>query len=204
MLLRNGAWLPDDERDAAMVGAGAKYQSHKLKAAMHYTEKRGLAIDVGAHCGLWSMQLKRLFERVVAFEPLPRHIECFKRNTRGCVLYEVVLGVGPGFVGMKVVEGLSGRSHVEGDGAFSVLSLDEFRLSPDFMKVDTEGYEYFVLRGAEETLKRCHPVLVVEQKPGHASRFGLGDEDAILYLEGLGAKRRECISGDWIMSWDDA
>ena len=83
-----------------------------------------------------------------------------------------------------------------------VLRLDQFSLMAlDFLKLDCEGYELFALQGAEETLKRCKPVVIVEQKPGRAQCHGLPERAAVEYLEGLGAKLRLEMAGDFILSW---
>ncbi len=83
--------------------------------------------------------------------------------------------------------------------------LDDFDLEEvDFIKIDCEGYELWVLQGAVETLKRCKPCLIVEQKPetGMEERYGVTAKDAIAFLAGLGAKKRLVIQGDYIFSWD--
>lgn len=200
----NNAWLPDDESDPAMTHGGEFYQSAKLRAAMEWTKRRRVAVDVGAHCGLWAMQMMKLFERVVAFEPLQRHIECFRQNAEGCELYEAAVGEKAGICGIKTVDGLSGRSYIDGTGDIPMIRLDDCGLSRvDLLKVDAEGYELFILRGGEELLKQWHPTVVVEQKRGHAEKYGLRDGEAVEYLQSLGAKQRAQISGDFIMSWDD-
>ncbi len=73
----------------------------------------------------------------------------------------------------------------------------------DLLKIDCEGYELFVLQGAAELLQACHPVVIVEQKAGMASRYGVSDTQAVSFLESLGATRRIEIGGDFIMSWDN-
>jgi hypothetical protein len=83
--------------------------------------------------------------------------------------------------------------------------LDSFNIQHiDFIKVDCEGYELFVLRGAIETLKRDKPCVIVEQKPetGMADRYGIGVTDGVEFLKSMGAVVRNTISGDYIMSWD--
>lgn len=43
-----------------------------------------------------------------------------------------------------------------------VKRLDDFNLDPYFIKIDVQGLEYEVLLGAQETLKRSQPVLLIE------------------------------------------
>ena len=203
-----GAWLPDDEADQVMLGSGKRYQAQKLEAALPLIKQARTAIDIGAHCGLWTQQLAQYFERVEAFEPLPRHIECWKKNAGWKLtnrLHEVALGEKEGTCGMHVVEGLSGRSHVNGVGEFKMSRLDDYAFeNVDFIKVDTEGYELFVLKGAEKTLLKWKPVMVVEQKPHHGGKYGLSDTAAIDYLKSLGAVVKEEIIGDYILTFNVA
>ena len=39
--------------------------------------------------------------------------------------------------------------------------VDELRFSPSVIKIDTEGYEMKVLKGAESTLMTCKPRLII-------------------------------------------
>ena len=77
--------------------------------------------------------------------------------------------------------------------------LDDFELkNVDFIKVDVEGYEYFVISGAIETITRCRPVIIVEQKAGF-ERYGLSDKQAVALLKSLGYVEKEVLVGDHIM-----
>lgn len=204
--VNGNVFLPDDEQDQVMLGAGSNYQSNKLQPALKYLKKARTAIDVGAHCGLWTVQLAQYFETVEAFEPLPRHSECWRRNAgwkETNRLHEVALGAKDGMCGLHIVEGFSGRSHINGGGDVQMKLLDDYAFeNVDLIKVDVEGYEYFVLKGAERTITRWKPVLIVEQKENFGSRYGLGDRSAVEYLQSLGAVLKEEIFGDFILAWD--
>ena len=71
----------------------------------------------------------------------------------------------------------------------------------DLIKVDCEGYELNVLRGALQTILINKPVIIVEQKPGHGKVFGYADDAAVNYLRGLGMREYTVLSGDYIMVW---
>ncbi|WP_114945637.1 FkbM family methyltransferase [Microvirga calopogonii] len=43
-----------------------------------------------------------------------------------------------------------------------IETLDSLKLSPSFIKLDVQGYEYSVLLGGTETLARAEPVLLIE------------------------------------------
>jgi hypothetical protein len=72
----------------------------------------------------------------------------------------------------------------------------------DFIKLDCEGYELFAIKGGEETIKRCRPVMVVEQK-GHGMKyFGFRKEEGVELLQSWGmVPLQKHMSGDWIMGW---
>ena len=52
------------------------------------------ALDIGAHVGIWTRRLAVDFQEVIAFEPLPKHIECHKKNCEeysNVVLHKIAL-----------------------------------------------------------------------------------------------------------------
>lgn len=201
-----GLWLPDDEQDKVMISGGAQYQGSKLRAALQYVKQARTALDIGAHCGLWTVQLGGYFQRVECFEPLPLHIECWRKNAGwkgSCHLHEVALGDQEGPIGMHIEPGLSGRSHVNGEGSYAMRRLDSYGFDEvDFIKIDVEGYEYFVIKGGEETILKNKPVMIVEQKPKHGGKYGLTDTQAVDHLVSLGATVKGEIVGDFVVAWE--
>jgi len=182
------------------------YQYHKLQAALGYVKEFRTAIDVGGHCGLWSMHLAKRFAAVHAFEPVALHRECFSRNVGGdnVTLYPSALGDMADNIKIHTSHTSSGDSWVDGNGDIPMNRLDFFKIQGvSFIKLDCEGYELFALRGGIETLQLWHPVVCVEQKPGRAQKFGLPETGAVDFLISLGAKLRREIGGDYILSWDD-
>lgn len=217
-----GFWLPDGEqhlvsflKQGPKVHGGPTYQYHKLARALAFVPKdhRNYAVDVGAHCGLWSRVLSYEFRNLDAFEPVPAHLECFARNvpigdkvgTARLVLHPFALGDHDGAVSLHTGPSSSGDTYVQegGEHPAEMRTLDSFQLSGmDFLKIDCEGYEYYVLKGGEITVRKFKPVIIVEQKPNKGSgNFALHDTAAVKLLQDWGAKLRFEYAGDYCLSW---
>ena len=48
--------------------------------------------------------------------------------------------------------------------------VEELSIEPDFIKIDVEGFEDVVLRGARQLLRKFHPRIVLEANPGDPCR----------------------------------
>ena len=206
--LIKGVWLPETEQHMLAYAneEGWGYQTQKLLAAMKWVKKCDVAVDVGAHCGLWSRPMALVFKKVYAFEPVPLHREAYEKNVQGDYeLFPYACGDKDGEVKLKTVPHSTGDTNIDenGDLPVRVVRIDDFlNTECDFLKIDTEGYEEFVLMGAERLLK-SRPCVIVEQKPKKAQKYGLRETGAVKHLRKLGAVQRAVIAGDFIMSWDE-
>jgi FkbM family methyltransferase len=219
MKCEQGVWFPDNEHHlvkmlklSPTINGKGTYQHHKLDAAMRFVKHRRCAIDVGMHVGLWSMHLARLFQTVVGFEPAADHVECLHLNMSGFNNYQVhncALGNRTASVGLKRFNGSTGSTQIEDDGqGIPMRRLDDFQFDAvDFIKIDVEYYEPFVVEGGEQTIRKHRPVVIVEQKGGTGKvglpkhTYGKGPYAAKELLESWGAKQKFEISGDYCMSW---
>jgi FkbM family methyltransferase len=200
-----GVWLTDGEEHLVPFldkGEGT-YQLTTLDRAVKKVRSRGLVIDIGAHVGLWSMHLAKQFERVVGFEPVPVHRECFALNVpdKNVTLHPFALGEEEKTVTLDWNPANTGHTHV-GQGTLSVpmKRLDAMNLkNVDLIKIDCEGYEVFVLRGAKELLLRDKPIICIEQKPH--GYYNLEQLAGVRYLESLGATVIDRVRDDYIMGW---
>jgi FkbM family methyltransferase len=216
-----GIWLPDGEkhfpewmdRNGEIVDGLGTYQIKKLRAALAHCTRFRTAVDVGAHVGLWSMHLARRFVTLHAFEPVAEFRACWRENMQGrgdvpdVLLYPMALGAKPCWVKMNVNPADTGGTHVgevSAEGSIEMHRLDDFDLQDvDFVKIDCEGYELEVLKGAVKTLDRCKPCVIVEQKQHKLGpNFGIKGTPAVDLLRDMGAKMRAEMSGDFVMAWD--
>ncbi len=201
---RVGTWmLPDQEQHLEeWINRAGDYQTPHRENALKHVTKWDCAIDVGGHVGLWSRDFCLKFKEVHAFEPVAEHRECFVENVKGnYTLHPVALGDKEGFVKMATEAHSTGGTHIDPgvEGDIPLKVLDSYNLSPDFMKLDCEGYEIYVLKGAVETLLRCKPIICIEQKPH--SYFGNPQYAAGEYLMSLGAKPLSAVVDDIVFGW---
>jgi FkbM family methyltransferase len=214
-----GFFLPDDEthlvpflENGPEFAGGPTYQLHKLMAAMPYVRNFRHAVDVGAHCGLWSRPLSVMFRHVTAFEPIEQHRECFSYNVRECTphphasvrMCPYALGDRDGVVSLHTGENSSGDTYIvpHGEHVAAMKTLDSFGLvDVDLLKIDCEGFEVFSVQGGAQTIRKYRPAMIVEQKPGHGKKYGISDTAAVELLQSWGATVRQVISGDFILSW---
>jgi FkbM family methyltransferase len=181
----------------------------------------GTLLDVGAHDGLITLPFARLpASRVLAFEPLPpafARLDAAVRAEFGAIpphvtLVPEALGDAAGTItlAMPVLDGVaqeqwaSTAKHYEGyDPARIAVSrftvpvtrIDDLGLADlTHVKLDAEGAEYAVLRGARETLLRCRPVLTIEIEERHRE----GSTWAVpAFLDALGYDTLFELEGAW-------
>ena len=189
-------------------GLPPEYQIAVRRRSIALCSKRGTALDIGANVGLWSRDLVDNFAKVVAFEPVAVFRECLEKNVVGDNFFisPLALGDHDTLATMIITEGNSGHSHLDpttlGTGDVQVVKLDNLNIdNVDYIKIDCEGYEYRVLQGAEQTVKRWRPIMVIEQKPHDAYSKDYGQFAAIALLESWGMIKLDQIRDDWIMGW---
>lgn len=216
MKFLNNAYLPDREdlllRDivgSPQLYGGGTVHYKKLDRALREVRVFGHAIDIGANIGLWSRVLARRFKFVSAFEPNPETEEAFWANVHhpdenhGQVVYHrCALGAHDGLVRLNNTLRSTAFTRVQEDGALlaKMHRLDTFvdRFGKvDFIKIDVEGFEYEVVRGAVETINRNKPVIIIEQ----TAEMNGGRFAAMRLLQKWGARTVVEIGGDYIMKW---
>lgn len=198
----DGVWIPDAENHIQkfLYANRGTYQLKTLVAALKKAKHYRVALDIGAHVGLWSMHLVKVFNAVHAFEPVSWHRECFMKNVVGATLHPIALGNTNGMANLAYTSENTGMTHIDSTGPVSteIRRLDEFAITDiDFIKIDVEGYELFVLEGALETIKKCKPIMCIEQKPH--SWYGLDQHAGVEFLEKNGYRILERIVDDYIL-----
>jgi FkbM family methyltransferase len=205
-----GWWVPDGDTHLEgylKANRGGYQRPHRL-VSLAQCGRRRVALDVGAHIGLWSKDLAIEFGQVLAFEPVATFRECFVKNVPAAnvVLHPFALGKRASRARIKPEIENSGATHIveTSDDGVEVRPLDSLELPVvDYVKIDVEGFELFVLEGAKETLLRCRPVITLEQKSHSARHFGVAQYAALEYLGALGAKVLQRVLDDWVVGWPE-
>ena len=181
-----------------------RYEREELELLMAATApllaRDGVCLDVGANIGNHAVFFADHFGTVLAFEPNPRcfallqinaalkdNIECFCVGLSDADGH-ATLNVPPGNAGMA---SLAGSPAAGGAAVICELRrLDGLQALASrrvaMIKIDVEGHEPEVLRGARELLRRERPVVVFEQS---AEAIVDGSSESIDLLRGAGYSR---------------
>ncbi len=125
-----------------------------------------IVIDAGANLGMFSVFVASKYAgaTIYAFEPTPATLEALKENARyysNIKVFGSALGEKDGMSSF-VITSDPGQNHIgEGGTPIQMKTIDSLSFSVDFIKIDTEGYEANVLKGAAETIKRCKPIIAM-------------------------------------------
>jgi FkbM family methyltransferase len=160
----------------------------------------GVYVDVGANVGVFSLLGAECVSDhgvVHAFEVDPRALRCLRRTQRtnrltNLVVHAVALGADAGLVCLEQSDdvGLTFvSSERKGGTLFPLLPLDAWftyfqKRGLDVLKIDVEGSELEVLRGARKVIECCRPVVVCEAA-GLQERFGALPDDIVRFMANL-------------------
>lgn len=161
------------------------------------------AIVAGANAGFYVPQYADLFESVIAVEPEPTNFLALTRNCQQehVIKVQAVLGDSRGGVSMRTDCGANcGGYYVNHTGHIPTLTIDDFGADVDAIHLDVEGFEGIALRGAERTIDRCRPVIMVENI-GNESRYGFSGEYVAEFLAARGYVVAEKLIHDTIYRW---
>jgi FkbM family methyltransferase len=203
MVTFRGVKLSASTRDITIVPGlvGGFYEKIELDVFERLASLSKTIIDVGANIGLYSCLAAAHASgnsKIVAFEPIKENLEYLRRNidqngqsSRVAVEGQAV-GESTGELEIFLATGCIGTHSPSSKNVLGsqdavwvpMVTLDAYAAEKlngpvDLLKVDVEGYEGSVLRGAAETLKRDKPTLFVEFVPFHLTNCNFSPADFI-------------------------
>ena len=162
-----------------------KIEGNLIAKALSENTKWNTFVDVGASEGLWTINMAKYFDHVIAIEPYPKAYELLKKNTQSLpnvTLYNIALAKriyrkyvmleGPSFnIGMtkrlhefalldqEMFEVLNCKTFT-----VEAITLDSLKLNNvSMIKIDVEGEEKNVLKGGEKTIAQWDPYIIVDE-----------------------------------------
>lgn len=192
----------------------ATQQHHRALAPVigRLVPAEGVVLDVGAHAGQFTKLFARAAPagRVYAVEPgsyarsILRSVVWLHR-LENVEVVPIALGASEGVArlniplknrgsygfGLSHLGAPAERWHAVAEELVAVTTIDAVAAAlaldrVDFIKADIEGWELSLLRGAEETLRRFRPPLLIELSSAHLARAGDRIGDAFAFVNGLG------------------
>jgi len=181
-----------------VVGAGehgywlGSYEMNKRLAFEREIKDGSIIYDIGANVGYFTLLASVMVGengRVYAFEPLPRNIDFLKKHISLNIIsnIEVIEAAVSSDSGEAFFDlgASTAMGHLSEDGGLHVrmVSLDDLvstrRISPpNYMKIDVEGAEYEVLRGAKGIIETYQPILFLDthQRSAHKETINFLEE----------------------------
>lgn len=165
-----------------------EYQKDQIDTAFNFCKNFRHAVDVGANYGLMTYHMSKKFKKVSSFEIVPDINHCLKLNVekfslKNVDVYDCGLGEAEKFVSLNFNPKSTFSTHVSNnlEGDIKVKALDSFAFTEvDFIKIDAEGFESFIVNGGLRTIKKYLPVILYERK-GHDLRYGF-EKNAVLNI----------------------
>ena len=185
---------------------------------MNLLNKPKNILDIGANIGVMTVHLAERFPgaTIHAVEPLKPNLDALKyslskRNLNNFRIYETALG--DQICNLEMVMPEDGNTRLHGLSHVVHESIDQWNkgtiyqvpcttldhLFPNLevqgIKIDVENFEFFVLKGAQQLISRCHPLIYAElwDNENRSNCFDLMKSYNYKIL---------CVSNDQIVEWD--
>ena len=178
-------------------------------------------IDIGANIGYYTILTSKLVgpdKRVYAFEPQPHVLNKLRANIEAngllnVTVFPLALSDKAGTVPFHIpTEGSEAHGSIHANGRFEVMKIVDVETqrlddvlsrlgSPEigFIKMDAEGAELAILRGAVRLLSGPNrPILVFEANEDNCQPFGHCVYDLLQFVRSFGYRLRQLDKEDWL------
>jgi FkbM family methyltransferase len=168
--LRGKKWISGSSNHGCWLGS---YEFDKQRLLVKAIKTGTVFLDIGANVGFYTLLASVLVGdegQVFAFEPLPKNIDFLERHLKindiqNVTVFRAAVSDRTGTASFQ--EGASNsEGHLSEKGMITVelLSLDDLFFKgilplPDYMKIDVEGAEFSVLKGAQHILTVGRPTI---------------------------------------------
>ena len=175
-------------------------------------------VDIGANVGLYSLYAKHLpNSQFYSFEPFKFTYDLLNdninlNNITNVQTYNIGLSDKKGKTILNVCLSQDGLNtmgenplrfndinpiEVEIDTLDNIFYDNDIKV--DFIKIDTEGYEYYILKGGEKTIKKYKPIIQLEFNQTNMKQCNINPHQLHDYINELGYKIHNLISEELII-----
>ena len=187
----NNFWVPSNDIHLNDWKAGQPFTQNKcLNKFIEWCDQHGkkfnTVLDVGAWCGTWTQVMEPYANKIIAFEPDKLHFDCLNKNCKNSINKQVA--VGNTFKKIKLIgDNFTQAKRVGEEGDIQMITIDSLNLhNVDMIKIDVEGYEMEVLKGANKTLRTVQYVMI--ELNSNTGKYGSSNQECMDFLEQLGFK----------------
>lgn len=177
------------ENDLLGIGLinGSIWEPHIVEFLNRELTPNSNFVDVGSNYGYHSIRASKLCKKVFSFEPQTLMYNLSKKslidnNINNVEVYNLALGdeekeINLSNINYSEKDFNGGEVSVVYDSNFGettkIVKLDTMIEDPiDVIKIDVQGYEKFVINGAQEIIKKNKPILIVEFENHQLNKFG--------------------------------
>jgi FkbM family methyltransferase len=184
---------------------GADRHNDGFDACIKEATGMNCVLDIGAHIGLVSLPMASVVApggTVISFEPSKANRELLKRHAKRngfsdvIVIEDKLVGAqnesGVDFYELNGASGMNSAAPGAVGNGYNLIpkdqvTLDDYcaenNLKPQLIKIDVEGAEIDVLKGAVNIIRQEHPTIFLSFHPRHVSQMGYSADDLVNLLK---------------------
>jgi FkbM family methyltransferase len=189
-----------DAHDTLQIIGTGKFEPTETQTILSYVRHDTIMLDIGANMGFYSIRVgqKATNGKVIAFEPDPGNFATLERNLTlnkltNVATYNAALSDKKDTLRLYKHPFNVGDYRLYNDGDFTeyvdvpTLRIDDtIKSRVDLIKIDVQGFEYFVLKGAQALLEKYKPIIISEFWPRGLYNSGASPKDYLGMMQNLG------------------
>ena len=162
-------WYQWNDKYVGQRIALGKYEPYLTKLILEKMKPAGVMVDVGANIGYYSLLTAKTVKKVFAIEPEELNFSILKKNAQsnGLKNIELIKAAAGSRQGKAVIKrskvNLGAHKVVRSEGEIKMIRLDDvIKEKVDVIKLDVEGMEGEVIRGAKNLIEKWKPIIFLE------------------------------------------
>ena len=201
-----------DEKDSLLLSINKIYEKNETNFVKDSVNKGDIVIDIGANIGYYTLMFAKLVGdtgKIYSFEPDPRNFLILEKNIQingynNVILEKKSVSSKLGKSILYVNENSAGSSmhkpnNVVNQIDVDLITLDNYfevnSITPDFIKIDIEGYELNALKGMKSILQSSDKTkIMIEYNPLTKKELNSDPMNSLAFLSELGFKFKDLNS----------